>query len=291
MAEYNGAELIPADGHDTYPAVDPKHADLGGKVVLVTGASKGIGRAIALAVAQAGASGLVLLARSNLDVVKQQCLAAQGPGRPLEVLTLAADITDTDQVAAAAAHVETTFGRVDVVVNNAGYLERCGRIADSDPEEWWSVWNTNVRGTYGVTRAFLPLLIRCGGDRTIVNVSSTGAHTFSPRYSAYSTSKLALLRFTEFVNVEYGAQGVLAYSVHPGSVESDMSLSMPEDILAQGVLVDTPELAAHTIVWLVRERRDWLAGRFVDARWDVEALVAKRQEIVGGDKLKVRMVV
>ncbi|EKM53740.1 uncharacterized protein PHACADRAFT_260235 [Phanerochaete carnosa HHB-10118-sp] len=76
--------------------------------------------------------GLVLLARSNLDAVKHQYVAGQHRSHPLEVLPIAADVTNTDQVAAAAAHIEATFGRIDVV-HNAGYLERCGRIADSDP--------------------------------------------------------------------------------------------------------------------------------------------------------------
>ena len=84
---------------------------------------------------------------------------------------------------------------------------------------------------------------------------------------------------------------MLAYSLHPGGVESDMTATMPEEFLALGLLKDTPELAAHTILWLVKERRDWLAGRYVDSGWDVEALLAKKQEIVDGDKLKVRMVI
>ena len=100
-----------------------------------------------------------------------------------------------------------------------------------------------------------------------------------------------MLRFTEFINTEYGDKGVLAYSVHPGAVESDMSVSMPDDMLALGILVDTPELSAHSLVWLVKERREWLAGRFVDCRWDVETLLAKKREITDGDKLKVRMAI
>ena len=68
------------------------------------------------------------------------------------------------------------------------------------------------------------------------------------------TSKLAVLRFTEFVNAEYGDKGVLAYSLHPGAVESDMSSTAPDEF--QGGLIDKPELAAHTILWLVKERQD-----------------------------------
>ena len=153
---------------------------------MLTGASKGIGRAMAFAVAQSGARGLVLLARSSLDAVKERCLATQRPGCPLEVMTIQTDVANNDQVVAAAKQVEDTFGRVDVVINNAGYAERYNYIADSDPDDWWKGWNVNMRGTYHVTRAFLPLLIKCGGDKTIVNVSSLSAHAWIPRYTSYS---------------------------------------------------------------------------------------------------------
>ena len=98
-----------------------------------------------------------------------------------------------------------------------------------------------------------------------------------------------MLRFTEFINAEYGDKGVLAYTLHPGAIPTDMSYSMPSDMLH--VLVDTPELASHTILWLIKERREWLAGRYLSCQWDVEELLARKQEIVDGDKLKVRMVV
>ena len=93
-------EFITSSRHDTYPAIDPTKADLSGKVVLVTGASKGIGKAIALTFAQAGIRGLALLARSPLAALKDECLAAQRPGKPLEVLTIHADISNNDHIEA-----------------------------------------------------------------------------------------------------------------------------------------------------------------------------------------------
>lgn len=103
------------------------------------------------------------------------------------------------------------------------------------------------------------------------------------------TGKLAILRLTEFLVTEYGAHGLLAVSLDPGSVLTDMGAGLPQQFHAS--LVDTPELAANTLVWLTRDRKDWLAGREVVVNWDVEELVTKREEVVKGDKLKVRLVV
>ena len=90
--------------------------------MLVTGASKGIGKAIALTMAQSGARGLVLLARSSLSSVREECLTVQRSGHPLQVLSLQVDITDNNQVEAAAKEVKAAFGRLDIVINNAGIL-------------------------------------------------------------------------------------------------------------------------------------------------------------------------
>lgn len=172
-----GMDFIPPAHHDTYPSVDPAKANMLGKVVLITGASRGIGKATAIAFAQAGASGIVLLARSDLSVVKAACEAAKRPGQSLKVVAIAADSTKTADVIAAAEQVKQAFGRLDVLINNAGYMEDVACLfGDYDPEEWWRTFTVNIRGTYEVTRAFLPLLLECGGDKTIINVTSIAAH-------------------------------------------------------------------------------------------------------------------
>jgi len=163
------------------------------------------------------------------------------------------------------------------------------RMSELDPDVWWRTWEVNIRGTYNVTRAFLPHLIESGGDKTIINITSMAAHLISPGISAYISSKLALLRFTELLVAEYGSQGVVSIALHPGSIVTDMSAALGKEF--EVFLTETVELAAHTAVWLVSERREWLAGRYVSALWDVDELVAKKQEIVEGDKLKIRMVV
>lgn len=125
-------------------------------------------------------------------------------------------MTDQKSVERASADIEKEFGRLDVLVHNAGVLGNPAAIGDSDPENWWKTWDVNLRGPYLVTRAILLMLRE--GDKEIVNVSSLGAHFTSPGLSSYQTSKLALLRFTEFVVSEYGDKWVPAFSIHPGNI-------------------------------------------------------------------------
>lgn len=88
---------------------------------------------------------------------------------------------------------------------------------------------------------------------------------------------------------EYGTQGLLAFSLDPGGVLTDMAANIPDHIRA--LLIDTPELSADTLVWLTKDRKEWLAGRVMVVTWDVDELEAKKEEVVKGDKLKVRLVV
>ena len=105
----------------------------------------------------------------------------------------------------------------------------------------------------------------------------------------YQTTKLAVLRFGEFINAEYSDQGVLCYGIQPGGVATELALNMPEEM--HGMLVDKPELAADMMVWLTAERREWLAGRYIAVNWDVDELLEKKEKIVNEDLLKVRLAV
>ena len=204
---------------DTYEAIDSSKANLHGKNVFICGASKGIGRSITLSFAKAGASCIAIGARSDQASLEQDikdAAAAAKKSRP-KVLQVKLDVTDQKSIESAAANIETEFGRLDILVHNAGIFGTPGPIVDSDPEDWWKTWDVNLRGPYLVTRAFLPLMLK-GGDKQVVNVSSVGAHLIAKTLSSYQTSKLALLRFTEFVVAEYGEKGVLAFCIHPGNI-------------------------------------------------------------------------
>jgi len=278
--------------NDTYPAIDPSKFDFSGKVVFISGGSRGLGRAMALSFAKAGASYIAVGARSNLSHLEKDIeSAALLAGRIApKFLPLHLDVTDRQSVEAAAATVEMEFGRCDVVVNNAGIIGKFGLVTDSNPDEWRQVVEVNVFGPYLVSRSFVPLLLR-GESKYLIQVTSVAAHLVNPMLSAYQTSKVALMRFAQLADAEYAAQGVISFSIHPGNCPTDM-MGGPEGLNENEKLVftETPEISADTLVYLTSERREWLRGRYINCTWDMPELVAKKDEIVKGDQLKVRLV-
>ncbi|KAL2813944.1 hypothetical protein BDW59DRAFT_176591 [Aspergillus cavernicola] len=278
--------------NDTYPAIDPLQTDFSGKAVLVTGASKGIGRAVVLSFARAGASFIAAAARSDLSTLAHDVAAAATSAHrsPPIFLPLQLDVTDAEAVQSAAATVEQEFGSLDVLVNNAGTLGKFGGILATDPDEWWQVMDLNLRAPYLVSRAFLPLLLR-GALKYSVYVSSVAAHLLNPTFSAYQTSKMAVLKFAQLVDAEFAKQGVVSFAIHPGNCPTDI-MGGPDNLneMEKLVFVDTPQLSADTIVFLASEKREWLGGRYINGTWDMPELMAKRQDIVHGDKLKVKFI-
>jgi NAD(P)-dependent dehydrogenase (short-subunit alcohol dehydrogenase family) len=250
-----------------------------------------VGKATAISYARAGASGIAIAARSSLeDVSKEMLAAAAKAGRKEpEIVTINLDVTDNKSVTAARDQVSKAFGdKLDILINNAGYLSTFHPIAETDPDEWWRDWEVNIKGVYLMTRAFIPMLSRSAA-KTIINLTSIGALTLPPGASAYCPGKLAVLRFSEFIGVDHAKEKILAYSVHPGGVKTELALGMPEDM--HSFLVDEVSLSGDTLVWLTRERREWLAGRYVTVTWDMEELEARKDEILKGDLLKVRLAV
>lgn len=205
--------------HDTYAFIDPTKQDLVGKHVLVTGASKGIGRATALSYAKAGASGIAIAARSDLSSLMTELeRAAHSANRKApKIVSVSMDVTSEASVRGAATEVQNVLGHLDIVIINAGAAEKFLPILEQDADAWWSTWQTNMLGPFLTLKSFMPMLIASpNDDRTIVALSSIGAHLTAHGASGYQCGKLALLRLMEFVNAEYGEHGMLAYAVHPG---------------------------------------------------------------------------
>ncbi|KAI1400580.1 hypothetical protein F4819DRAFT_461171 [Hypoxylon fuscum] len=166
-------------------------------------------------------------------------------------------------------------------------------IPESGTSAWWRTMVVKLKGVYLMSKYFVPLLLATPEPeslRTMVNISSVAAHNLRPYASAYGTSKLAVLKLTEFLMVEAGEKGFLAYSVHPGAVLTELAKKGMRSTTLMGVS-DNNELASDTVAWLTSERREWLAGRYISATWDMNELLARKSEIVKGDKLKIRLVV
>ncbi|KAK0659427.1 hypothetical protein QBC41DRAFT_47519 [Cercophora samala] len=277
--------------HDTYPSISPTNADLSGKSVFITGASRGIGMATSIRFAMAGCSKIALAARSPLHEVERKVKAAAvGAGRPEPlVLALDMDVTVERSVMEAAARVGNAFGgSLDVLIANAGYLPEWKPVAKSDPTEWWKTWEINMKGVYLCAKYFIPLLLK-SSSMTFITVSSGGAHVLFHGASAYQTTKFAQCRFTEFIDQEYHDKGLIAIAVHPGGVKTELALNMPK--AQHSVLGDTPELPADAMIWLAQERREWLAGRFFSCCWDVDELETRKNEILSKNLLKFRLTI
>lgn len=139
------------------------------------------------------------------------------------------DVMSLESVNNAIQTVSETFPKLDILINNAAYLSPFDSILKSNADDWWQNYEVNIRGIYWVTKAALPFMLK-GGEKTILNVTSIGAHLLAHGGSGYQTSKFALLRLTEFMMAEYGEEGLLAYSVHPCSHVTALASALPKDL-------------------------------------------------------------
>ncbi|VUC37673.1 unnamed protein product [Clonostachys rosea] len=278
---------------DTYPFIDPALQDLEGKSVCITGASRGLGKAMAVAFASAGCSKIALAARGDVTEVADKCReSADRAGRSVPtIVELSVDVTSEESLDNAATRMSEAFdGSLDILINNAGYSEAPSRVADkdSDSKEWWRTWEVNVKGVYLCCRAFMPLIL-ASKSKTICNLTSGAAFAISGLASAYGGTKFALCRFGEHLDAQYGKEGLLIHSVEPGAVLTDLASQLHPDF--RPYLTDTAELVSNTLVWLTAERREWLSPRIICSNWDMEDLLNKKETILAGDLLKFRLTI
>jgi 3-oxoacyl-[acyl-carrier protein] reductase len=189
---------------------------LGGKVMIVTGASRGIGAAAAASLAKAGVI-VVLAARDGKFA--GEVAASIGENASAR----ACDVSDYAAVEALVAETKARFGRLDGLINNAGVIEPIASIAESDPTVWARNIEINLTGAYYAIRAVLPGMIAAGGG-TIVNVSSGAAIRPLEGWSAYCSAKAGLHMLTRAIALETEGQGIRVFGFQPGTTDTDMQV-------------------------------------------------------------------
>jgi 3-oxoacyl-[acyl-carrier protein] reductase len=192
---------------------------LNGKTAVITGAGKGIGRAIAIALAAEGVN-VGLISRTAKDL---QNLADELKTYKIKVSTASADVADIHAVDAAISSIKKELGNIDILINNAG-TAKFGKFLDLEPAEWENQIKVNLLGVYYVTRAVLPQMIeRQTGD--IINISSTAGLKGSPMTSAYSASKFGVMGLTDSLMQEVRKHNIRVTALNPSTVVTDLAIN------------------------------------------------------------------
>jgi 3-oxoacyl-[acyl-carrier protein] reductase len=194
---------------------------LTGKVIIVTGASRGIGAAAAAALAREGATVMLTARDGNRSAEVARAITEAG-GR---ADATACDVSDFAAVEKLVAQMEARFGHVDALINNAGVIEPIATVAESDPAVWARNIEINLIGAYNPIRALLPRMIKAGGG-TIVNVSSGAAIRPLDGWSAYCSSKAGLAMLTRAIMLENTANGIRVFGFQPGTTDTDMQVTI-----------------------------------------------------------------
>lgn len=263
----------------------PARPGLHGQVGIVTGAGRGIGRAIAVALAADGMA--VMLAsrtQSQLDEVAEAVRAAGG-----RAATFCGDLSDRVATASLAAAAEEELGPVDLLVNNAGITLAEGNFWEVSPEEWWRVLEVNLRGPMACCHAVLPGMTARRRGRIVNVASGTGARPY--QFTAYSVSKAAVYRLTDDLALQLRPHGVIVIAIGPGIVQTELSRTLersghwrPPPEFAR------PEAAAGLVVRIARGEADVLHGRFIHAGWTLDSLLARADEIQRDGLYQLRLV-
>ena len=231
----------------------PNTYELAGKCAIVTGAAKGIGRAIA-----------DLLRGSGCRVLSWDAAPGSDPGAN----SVQVDISQGTQVAAAIARLPAGQ-RIDILVNDAGYLGKTTQFTAHAPEDWRRILEVNLLGTMQVTQAVLPLMIRQGGGR-IVNLGSLAGKEGLAGITAYSAASAEVIAFTKALSREVAQHNVLVNCVAPGPIDTDMIRDLGAEVVTR-MISDSPlgrlgeaSEVAHLVAWLCTEASRFNTGAVFD---------------------------
>lgn len=238
---------------------------LEGKTALVTGASRGIGRAIALRLAAEGADVAVNFAGSSAkaEEVKEAIIKM---GR--KAVAIQADVKDVSSVASMVEEVKKTFGRIDILVNNAG-VTRDGFLMRMKDEDWETVIDTNLRGVFQCTKAVSKIMMKQRYGR-IVNMASVVGLVGNAGQANYAASKAGVIGFSKSVARELASRGITVNMVAPGCIDTDMTAVL-SDKVREAMLADIPlarvgkpEDVANAVAFLVSDEAAYITGQVIN---------------------------
>lgn len=279
------------------------NGDLSGRVAIVTGGGRGIGRLIAEALAAAGAA-VAVTARSE-DQLAETVGSIRSAGGT--AIALPGDVSDPEYVTHAVHQVEWLLGPIDLLINNAGIAGPAGPVWEVDAGEWWRTFEVNLQGVFLFAHAVLPGMVARRSGR-IINVSSNAGAFRWPLLSAYAVSKAAVIKFTENVARETKNYGVKVFAIHPGllpigmttaALESTYPSESPEGRLSSWTRqqIDegygaAPESAVDLVLLLSSGEADSLSGCYLTVHDDLPAIIGEAQEVRANDlyTLQVRRV-
>ncbi|MDA3859524.1 MAG: SDR family oxidoreductase [Roseovarius sp.] len=234
-----------------------------GKCVLITGASKGIGAATARVFAAAGAN--VALAARNGDAVAE--LAGEIGER---AIAIPCDVSRYWEVEAAVAACHTAFGRLDVLIGNAGVIDPISSLGTADPESWGHAIDVNLKGVFNGMRAALPGM-QAQGSGTIITISSGAAHNALDGWSAYCASKAGAAMLTRSADLENRDHGIRVMGLSPGTVATDMQREIRKSGINAVSQLDwsdhiPPEWPAEALLWMCSAAADEFVGQEISLR-------------------------
>ncbi|BFH61381.1 3-ketoacyl-ACP reductase [Paenibacillus azoreducens] len=222
-----------------------KLTDLKNKTAIITGAGKGIGRAIATALAKEGVNlGLMARTASDLEALKESLSKEYG----VSVYMATADVSSRSEVEAAVSKLKEELGRIDILINNAG-IATFGTVAEMNPEEWERIIQVNLLGTYYVSRAVLPAMLdQNSGD--IINISSTAGEKGFATGSAYCASKFGIMGLTESLLQEVRKKNIRVVALTPSTVNTDLARTNNLSIGEEDRMMQPEDVAELTLAAL-----------------------------------------